>query len=176
MGEAEERIEKSKAVSEVRLACTQFADLYYFFVKALREEFGDEKTMDICRKALFARAHERGMEMRERAAARGVRATPENINSFKDIPYLGWVKALGNRHCPYGESWLRRIEGEPWFRAFASYYCDVNDTTVGEVFLQDHSHKILQNVVNGDPTCTRSYFPDKKVSDGEYTYADRAHS
>ena len=175
MVEEKEMIGKEKAIAEVRLACTQFADLYYFFVKILREEFGEEKTMELCRKALFARAYERAMDMRRRSAEQGVQGTPENINSFKDIPYLGWVKAYGNKHCPDGESWLMRIESEPWFRAFASYYCDVNDTTVGEVFLQDHSHKILQNVVNGDKTCTRSYFPDKKVAVGEYTYAARTH-
>jgi len=169
-----ETIDKDKAISEVRLACSQFADLYYFFVKILREELGPETAKELCRKALFARAFERGMAMRAKAAAQGIKGTPENINSFKDIPYLGWVKAYGKHHCPYGESWLQRIEAEPWFREFASFYCDVNDTTVGEVFLQDHSHKILKNVVNGDATCARSYYPDPKVADGEYTYADRA--
>ncbi len=174
MDAEKEMIEKERAISEVRLACYQFADLYYFFVKVLREEFGEEKTMELCRKALYARGYERAMDMRARAERQGIKGTPENINSLKDIPYLGWVKSYGNKHCPYGESWLERIAAEPWFRKFASYYCDVNDTTVGEVFLQDHSHKILKNVVNGDATCARSYYPDKKVADGEYTYADSA--
>lgn len=166
-----EMIEKERAVGEVRLACRQFAELYYFFVRTLREEFGDEEAKRLCTKALFERAHERGMQMRGEADEKGVKGTPENINSFKDIAYLGWVKSMGRNHCPYGEAWIERIEQEAWFREFASLYCDVNDTTVGEVFLQDHSHRLLKNVVNGDETCLREYYPDEKIASGEYTYA-----
>lgn len=169
-----EMIEKERAVQEVRLACRQFAELYYFFVQTLRAELGEEEAKRLCTKALYDRAYERGMQMRAEAEARGVRGAPENINSFKDIAYLGWDKSLGRDHCPYGASWIRRIEQEPWFREFAALYCDVNDTTVGEVFLQDHSHKLLKNVVNGDETCQRSYYPDEKVAAGEYTYAEAA--
>lgn len=165
-----EMIEKQGAVNEVRLACYQFADLYFFMARQLREEFGDETAIRMCTKILFDRACDRALDMRRRAEEQNTECTLENIKEFKDIPYLGWVPELGRNHCPYGEAWIEKIDANPWFKPYALLYCDVNDTTVGEVYLQTHSHRITKNVLNGDSRCDRVYFTDENVAKGIYTY------
>ncbi len=82
--------------------------------------------------------------MRERAHENGDELIADNIISTTDVPFLGWVPEFEELHCPYGASWLLRFEENPWFKKFASLYCDVTDTTVAEVFTGDTSHKITK--------------------------------
>ncbi|OYO87102.1 hypothetical protein B7359_18055 [Clostridioides difficile] len=92
---------------------------------------------------------------------------------FGDL-YFYFSKVLFEElHCPYGASWLLRFEENPWFKKFASLYCDVTDTTVAEVFTGDTSHKITKNILWGDKSCERIYFHDDKVSEGKYTYGNK---
>ncbi len=158
------------AAEQVRMLAVQLADLYFEFVKELYEELGDERTERIVTKVLYTRAKERALEMIRRGEEKGLARTPENIRNTSDVPYCGWVGALGRDHCPYGVAWNRRIEDYPWFRKYAALYCDVTDTTIGEIYTGDHSHKLHKNVVLGDESCERSYFPDADVAKGIYTY------
>ena len=158
------------AAEQVRLLGVQLADLYFEFVKELYEEFGDEKTEEIVTRVLFTRAKERALDMIARGEEKDLPRTPENIRNTSDVPYCGWVLALGKDHCPYGMAWNKHIEKYPWFRKYAALYCDVTDTTIGEVYTGDHSHKLHKNVVLGDESCEREYYPDENVKQGIYTY------
>ena len=165
-----EQISKEYAVEQVRCMASQFADLYFMFVKELRERFGDDTATEIATRVLFLRAQERANEMIVRAEASGTARIWENIGSMTDVPFLGWCPERGRDHCPYGEAWNKRIKENPWFRPYASLYCDVTDTTIGEIFTADHSHKLYKNVVLGDDSCEREYFPDENVKSGKLTY------
>ena len=169
MGE-NETVSREQAVGEVRNMAFQFADLYYAFVKVLRERYGDETAMDIAQRALFMRAKERADKMIVRAEKEGVARTPENIHDMSDVSYLGWDPSFGVDSCPYGAAWNRRIAEDPDFRKFAALYCDVTDTTIGEVFTGNCSHKLHKNVVLGDDGCERTYFPSDEVKRGIITY------
>ncbi|MBE5808784.1 MAG: hypothetical protein E7317_10665 [Clostridiales bacterium] len=164
-------IPASRAVGEVRMMATQFAELYYQFVRELREALGDEGAMRVAQKALYARASERARAMVTSAASEGLERTPENIPRTSDVPYLGWDASLGRDHCPYGAAWIKRINAEPWFRPYARLYCDVTDTTIAEEFTGRFSHRLIKNVVLGDDTCARTYFEDAAVKAGRRTYA-----
>ena len=59
----EETISKEYAVQQVRQMAFSFAELYYTFVKDLRDEFGDEEATRIAQKVLFDRAFERAEDM-----------------------------------------------------------------------------------------------------------------
>ncbi len=166
----EETISRQRAVEEVRGMAAQFAELYFAFVCALRDELGEARAMEVVQRVLYRRARERAGQMVERAREMGVARTPENITRTSDVPYLGWVPALGRDHCPYGMVWNARIAEAPWFRPFARLYCDVTDTTIAEVFTGDHSHQLYENVVLGDERCARRYFPDERVAQGARTY------
>ncbi|MCC0635083.1 MULTISPECIES: L-2-amino-thiazoline-4-carboxylic acid hydrolase [unclassified Clostridioides] len=168
-----ETIDKDYAIEEVRMACKHFGDLYFYFTKVLVEEFGNEKTAEILKKVLFERSEERAISMRERANENGDELIADNIASITDVPFLGWVPEFEELHCPYGASWLSRFEENPWFKQFASLYCDVTDTTVAEVFTGDTSHKITKNILWGDKVCERIYFHDDNISQGKYTYGTR---
>ena len=165
-----EQIEKSSAVEEVGKMAYQFADLYFAFVAELRERLGEEAALRMAQEVLYRRAKERAEEMIERAEKEGVPRIPDSITKVSDVPYLGWDKSRGCDHCPYGTAWNRRIAEYPWFRPFARLYCDVTDTTIGEVFTGSYSHKLLKNVVLGDESCERVYFPSEDVKQGKYTY------
>ena len=166
----ENTVSREQAVGEVRNMAFQFADLYYAFVKVLRERYGEEEALDIAGRVLYMRARERAEKMIIRAGEEGVERTPENIHDMSDVSYLGWDPSFGVEMCPYGAAWNRRIKDDPDFRKFACLYCDVTDTTIAEVFTGDCSHRLYKNVVLGDDTCERTYFPSEEVRSGKITY------
>lgn len=159
MTEEIKTIELTKAASEVRKACTHFADLYFHFSKVLVEEFGQEKAEELIEKVIRNRAVERASKLREEAVANGLPLTMETWSKVTDIPFLGWDKSLGKLHCPYGEGWLNRYEENPWFPEIAKLYCNTNDPAVTETFTGNLSQRIIKNVLCGDDTCARVFFP-----------------
>ncbi|MBQ3412991.1 MAG: hypothetical protein IJG67_08145 [Oscillospiraceae bacterium] len=163
-------VSRQQAVGEVRNMAFQFADMYYAFVKVLRDRYGDEEALDIARRVLFMRAKERAEKMIVKAGEEGVERTPENIHDMSDVSYLGWDPSFGVDTCPYGAAWNRRIKDDPEFRKFACLYCDVTDTTIAEVFTGECSHRLYKNVVLGDESCERTYFPSEEVKNGVITY------
>lgn len=163
-------VSRQQAVGEVRNMAFQFADMYYAFVKVLRDRYGDEEALDIARRVLFMRAKERAEKMTVKAGEEGVERTPENIHDMSDVSYLGWDPSFGVDTCPYGAAWNRRIKDDPEFRKFACLYCDVTDTTIAEVFTGECSHRLYKNVVLGDESCERTYFPSEEVKNGVITY------
>ena len=166
----EKTVSKERAVAEVRNMAFQFADLYFAFVKIIRDRYSEEEAFDIAQRVLYMRAVERAEKMIRKAEEEGAERIPENINRLSDVSYLGWDSSFGKETCPYGAQWNRRIEDSPWFRRFASLYCDVTDTTIAEVFTADSSHKLHRNVVLGDDSCERTYFPSEEVRNGKRTY------
>ena len=168
--EEKETVSREQAVGEVRNMAFQFADLYYAFVKIIREKYGDDVAMDIAQRALFMRARERAEKMIIRAQEEGVERIPENINRMSDVSYLGWDPSFGVETCPTRAEWDRRIKDDPEFRKFASLYCDVTDTTIAEIFTGNCSHRLHRNVVLGDNSCERTYFPSEEVEKGEITF------
>ena len=167
---SEKEINLSQEAKSVRALAVQYADLYFEFVKQIRDAVGDELCRKIVSMALFNRAVERANGSIERAEASGKERTWQNINVVTDVPLCGWVAELGSDHCPYGMAWNERIKDNPWFREYAALYCDVTDTTIGEVFTGDHTHKLYENVVLGDDNCRRIYTPDENVKSGILTY------
>lgn len=165
-----EKFELSFASEEVRKLGIQLADLYFEFVKDIRDEFGDEICKKLVTKVLYNRAYERTQTLIETAEKTGAERIWQNILKVTDVPMCAWVPELGKEHCPYGVAWNKRIEEHPWFREYAALYCDVTDTTIGEVFTGDHSHRLYENVVLGDEHCLRTYYPDENVKNGIYTY------
>lgn len=166
----EEMISKKRAIDEVRMMAIQFADMYFAFVDELRDAYGEEAAMKIAHRVLYKRAVERAERMIERAEELGLPRTPENITKTSDVPYLGWDKALGVDHCPYGMAWNKHIAKHEWFRKFAQMYCDVTDTTIAEVFTGNCSHELYENVVLGGRDCLRRYYPDEEVANGKRTF------
>ena len=170
--ETQDRVSRVEAVAQIRSMATQFADLYFCFVQEIRAALGDEDAREMVRRVLFQRARERAAAMVARAQAQGIERTPENMPRVSDIAYMGWAPALGREHCPCGVAWNARIAQYPWFREYARMYCDVMDTTVAEAFTGNCSHKLLKNVVLGDESCERVYYPDEAVKDGHFTYGE----
>lgn len=170
MKQVEESVAKEFATRQVREMAYQFADMYFAFVSELVEQYGEQEATETVTRVLFQRAKERANAMIERASETGIERIPDNIGLVSNVPYLGWVPELGCDHCPYGAAWNKRIEEHPWFRKFASLYCDVTDTTIAEVFTGCYSHRITENVVLGDDGCEREYFLSSDVQNGKYTY------
>jgi hypothetical protein len=159
----EELIPKKDAISEVRQACYHFSDLYYHFSKILIEELGYEKGKELIVKAVRSRAEDRAGKIVEKAEKLQVPRKAENYVKVTEIPFLGWDKSLGNLECPYAAAWLDRFDRDPWFREIASLYCTTNDPLICELFTGDTSQEITKNVLWGDDTCDRVYFP---ISEG----------
>ena len=123
-------VSRQQAVGEVRNMAFQFADMYYAFVKVLRDRYGDEEALDIARRVLFMRAKERAEKMIVKAGEEGVERTPENIHDMSDVSYLGWDPSFGVDTCPYGAAWNRRIKDDP---EFIEMWKSLQDSSVEEI-------------------------------------------
>ncbi len=160
-------------LQEVRLACRQFALLYFHFCKTLVETLGEDAALPVVQKAVFELSLERSNGSRLRAGEQGLEPTPENFPKVNDLPVSAWEKwtpACGGVRCPYAEQWLGYYETYPWFKRFAPLYCDVVDTTNIENFSRTVSHRITKNLLWGDDECAREYFESERVKQGMFTY------
>lgn len=167
-------VDKKVMVEQIRLAARQFAMLYFHFTKVLYETYGVEKAKDLVRQAVFEQALDRSEIMREKAIAEGKGTdTLEDFMDVSDLPFCGWIPQWGEDHCPYAEIWRRYIGQYPWFQEFATFYCDVIDTTTIENFTKHLSHKITQNVITKGQSCERKYFESEAVKGGRLTYEKR---
>ena len=163
-------------LKDVRLACRQFAMLYFHFCKSLREAMGEEEAFTLVQKTLFNLSLDRTDKARKRAAEQGLETTLENFSKVNDLPYVGWFlwdPAMGGVKCPYAEAWLEYFDKHPWFKRFASHYCDVIDTTNMENFTRTLSHKITKNLLWEDSECAQEYFESDDVKKGILTYGKR---
>ena len=158
---------------DVRLACRQFAKLYFHFCKTLTDTLGEEKALSTVQKTIFELSIDRTGHARERAAALGLETTLENFTTVNDLPSIGWSgwkPEMGGVRCPYAEVWLEYFPENQWFRRFASLYCDVIDTTNTENFTRTTSHRITKNLLWGDPCCDHEYFESDEVKKGKFSY------
>lgn len=165
-----ETILRIEAVEQVRKGGRQFAMLYFHFVKSLVDSFGIVKAKELTQKAIFELGLERTDALRKEAKELELEFTIQNMMKITDIPFLGWDKCRGRNHCPYGEQWMTYYVDYPWFKEFAPFYCDIIDTTNCENFTRTTSHKITKNVLLGDESCEREYYPSEEVKKGVYTY------
>lgn len=168
-------VDKKLMVDQIRLAARQFAMLYFHFVKVLYEQYGAETAKDLVRQTVFEQAVDRSDILREKALAAGKGTdTVEDFRSVIDLPFCGWIPEWGKDHCPYAEIWRGYIEKYPWFSEFATFYCDVIDTTTIENFTKHLSHRITQNVIIEGESCKREYFESDEVKGGKLTYDKKA--
>lgn len=167
-------VDRALMVDQIRLAARQFAMLYFHFVKTLYETFGHDKAKELVQKTIFEQAVDRSDILREKAAAAGLSTdTKESFRKVIDLPFCGWIPQWGEDHCPYAEIWRGYVEKYPWFREFATLYCDVIDTTTIENFTRRLSHRITQNVIVEGTSCEREYFESDDVKGGKFTYGTK---
>lgn len=167
---------KKASVGEVRLACRQFAMLYFHFCKVLVESLGEDKALPLVQKAVFELSLDRTDGAREKALSQGFALTRENFDRVNDLPFIAWSDwdpAGGEVRCPYAQQWIGYYKEYPWFKKFAPLYCDVIDTTNIENFSRTTSHRITKNLLWGDRSCEREYFESDAVKQGNFTYGRR---
>jgi hypothetical protein len=167
---------KTATVAELRLACRQFAMLYFHFCKVLVETLGEEQALPLVQRAVFDLSLDRSDGARERACSRGLAMTLENFAQVNDLPSAAWEKwdsSGGELRCPYAQQWTAYFKDYPWFKKLASLYCDVIDTTNIENFSRTTSHRITKNLLWGDPSCEREYFESDAVKEGHFSYGER---
>lgn len=168
-------VDRKLMVDQIRLAARQFAMLYFHFVKVLYEEYGPEKAKDLVRQTVFEQAVDRSDILREKAIAAGKGTdTVQDFHDVLDLPFCGWIPEWGEDHCPYAEIWRGYVKRYPWFQEFATFYCDVIDTTTIENFTKHLSHRITQNVIVEGQSCEREYFESGSVKEGRLTYEGKA--
>jgi hypothetical protein len=169
-------VEYTKLVIETRKAARQFAMLYFHICRTLYESLGEETAYEMIGKMVFELAIDRSDQMRIKAQAQGLDYSLDSFEKVGDLAidaWSGYTKELGSVLCPYAEVFLGYYEEYPWFRRFASLYCDVIDTTNIENFSRTLSHKLHKNLVLGDSSCERIYFESDDVKKGIYTYGKK---
>jgi hypothetical protein len=172
----EQKTTRSAGVGDVRLACRQFAMLYFRFCKTFVEALGEEAALPLVQKTVFELSLDRTDRTRAKALSLGLTPSLENFPVVNDLPSIAWdawKPEDGGVRCPYAEAWLGYFKDYPWFKRFASLYCDVIDTTNIENFSRTTSHRITGNLLWGDASCEREYFESDTVKKGFFTYGKR---
>ncbi|MDR1904965.1 MAG: L-2-amino-thiazoline-4-carboxylic acid hydrolase [Treponema sp.] len=162
-------------IEETRLACRQFAMLYFNFCRILVESLGEEAALPLVRRTVFNLSIDRTGRMRDKALSEGLPADLQNFTKLNDLPvsaWDNWQPEMGGLRCPYAETWVGYFEQYPWFKRFASLYCDVIDTTNIENFTRTLSHRITCSLLWGDSSCAHEYFESEKVKQGILTYGE----
>jgi len=163
-------------LNDLRLACRQFAMLYFHFCKGLKDALGEDAAFPVVQEIIFNLSLDRTNRTRKKAIEQGLEPAVENFPKVNDLPQIAWSlwkPEMGGVRCPYAEVWLACFQEEPWFKRFASLYCDVIDTTNIENFTQTTSHRITRNLLWGDPCCEREYFESEDVKKGIFTYGKK---
>jgi hypothetical protein len=176
MGEITGEAANTIDLKDLRLACRQFAMLYFHFCKSIKTALGEDAAFSVVRETIFNLSLDRTDRTRKRAIEQGLEPTVGNFPKVNDLPQAAWSlwkPEMGGVRCPYAEVWLAYLTEEPWFKRFASLYCDVIDTTNIENFTQTTSHRITGNLLWGDPCCEREYFESENVKKGILTYGKR---
>jgi len=88
MKDSEEKISKQEALSQIQAALRRAALLYHCFSETLVEEYGQEKGVELIRKAIDEYGSFIGGEARIKAQTKGLSLTPENFTS--DLPDIAW--------------------------------------------------------------------------------------
>lgn len=164
-------------IRDTRLAARHFGMLYFRFCKIMVETLGEEAAFPLVQKTVFELSLDRTDRIRAKALSQGLEPTLDNFQQVNDLPYAAWKKwtpDMGGVRCPYAEIWLGYYEEYPWFKRFASLYCDVIDTTNIENFSRTTSHRITRNLLWGDSDCDREYFESEKVKQGLFTYGKKS--
>jgi hypothetical protein len=169
--------DKPATVQDVRMAARHFAMLYFHVCKTWVEAVGEEAAFPLVRKVIFELSLDRSDQIRAKALAQGLEPATGNFAAVNDLPVIGWDgwdPASGGDRCPYAEAWLKYMDEYPWFKRFASMYCDVIDTTNVENYTRTTSHRITRNVLWGDAACEREFFESEQVKQGVFTYGKRS--
>ena len=160
-------------LKDLRLACRQFAKLYFHFCNSLKDALGDEEAFPIVQKTIFNLSLDRTNNARKKALEQGLETTLENFPKVNDLPQEAWSlwkEEMGGVRCPYAEVWFEYFPENQWFKRYAFLYCDAIDTTNIENFTQSLSHKITKNLLWGDSCCEHEYFESEDVKKGIFTY------
>jgi len=166
-----------EAVKQTRKGLRQFAMLFFHICKTLVERFGEDEAFPIAQQVVFSMSCDRAGQIRKRAESEGLPLTLDSFWQANDLPATGWDKwrpCMGGLKCHYAEVWLTYFPDNPWFKRFASMFCDVIDTTNIEVFSGTISHRITSNLLWGDEVCGHDYFVSENVQNGKLTYGTRA--
>lgn len=164
-------VDRKRMVDQIRKAARQFAMQYFHFCKTLYERYGHDVAKDIIRQTIHELAIDRTDQIRAISLAKGKKA--DNVTDFmsdNDLPFEGWIPEWGEDHCPYAETWRTYFNEYPWFKEFATFYCDVIDTSTIENYSKCLSHRITQNVLCKGTCCKREYFESEDVKEGRFTY------
>lgn len=165
-----------EVVIEVRKAARHFAMLYFHFCKNLVDTIGEEQAFPVVQKTIFELSIDRSDRIRAKALSLGLEPTLANFPKVNDLAtpgWEGWRPVMGGHRCIYADVWLERFDEYPWFKRFASLYCDVIDTTNIENFSRTTSHRITSNLLWGDSACNREFFESEQVKKGIFTYGKR---
>ncbi len=152
-----EMVTKNDAKEDIKIIAKRLALVYYFFVKNLIEELGEEETERIVKKMIAQYGSYCGERVKEKVVGMNLELKAENYGKGKDLPALGWDISLvesdensltyefGN--CPFAEQW-KELNFEKWGRLYC-YIDQAKYSTFNSQLQCFHD----ENVLDGDKTC-----------------------
>jgi nitroreductase len=154
MKDKDDSLTKKDALQNINAALRRAALIYHYFSRTLVDEFGEERGLELIRKAIKAYGDHVGKDAREKALKKGLSLTPENFAS--DLPDLAWEtetvivdgeERVRVHHCPLAAEWLEWSDPK-----IARLYCSVDQAKM-KGFNPDYEYVHIKNILDGDPFC-----------------------
>lgn len=127
----EKLISEEEAVRDVRIVAERLAMLYYYFVKNLARELGEEKALELTDKVIAEYGADCGLRAKAAVEEQGYPVDLAHHHFSHELPGHGWQgqtvemsedsKVFRTDYCPFAAVWLEY--GRPdWGR----HYCWVD--------------------------------------------------
>lgn len=153
---------------QVRLMARRTALLHFYFSKTLIDELGEQKGVQLIRKAVLAYGEHCGRAIRESVEAMGLPLTDENFDKIPDLPKYGWVMESNLlpggearpivRFCPLADTFKQLGEEG---RRLGRLYCYV-DQGKQKAYNPEFDFIHTKNILDGDPYCEFLVRPHKE--------------
>jgi len=163
-------ISREEALRQVNLALRRAALIYHYFSETVVTELGENRGLELIRKAVDAYGAHVGREAREKVTGMGRELTPENFPS--DLPETAWkterVTVEGEERvrvhdCPLAREWLEWGDSKK-----SRLYCFVDQAKIKE-YNPDYEYVHIKNLLDGDPYCELAVRQVKPAGDAEET-------
>ena len=139
----------------------RIARLYYWMVKDLIDEVGEEKAEKLIKKIIADYGEETGELARKTVEAQGLIPSMSNYKKSRDLPTVGWKSEVlesteesfikKTTFCPFADAWKRNYPNEG-FEKWAKIYCSI-DRTKYQTYIPGCQSFCTENVMDNGEFC-----------------------
>lgn len=154
-------MENNENLSNVLIMADRIARLYYWMVKGIVEEIGEERAEKVVEKIISDYGRETGELARKAVEEQKMVPSMSNYKMSRDLPTVGWKSEVlesteenfikKTTFCPFADSWKKHYPNEG-FEKWAKIYCSI-DRTKYQTYIPGCQSLCSENVMDNGEYC-----------------------